>query len=224
MSAGTHGASDILTLGADWEAQDTAKATTRDRITAPKANGDIAASTTFGDSIEIVVPYIYIGAETLLAAALEAASANVGQLLATYLITAIDCDLSPLGDGKRAMINFTAVNGFSAASAIYKPSIEVLLTVGSIPDLLTNSDADSECTGAKYGISAPHGSDRAADGDIIRGATYGGEETLELDYYGIPTLTSTGWDDPSESERDSNSEYSGSSYSFVKGVDRYVAL
>jgi len=223
MSAGIHGAADILALGADWEAQDTAKATSRDRTTAPKANGDLAASTTYGDQIEISVPYIYIGAETDLAAALEAASANVGDLTGTYLITGVSCDLAPLGEGKRAMITFVAVSGFSAASAVFKPSVTVSLVVGAIPDILTNSDADSECTSAKYAIAAPFGTDRDADGEIIRGGTYGGEEVLDLEYYGIPTLVITGWDETSDSERTSNSDYSGSSYSLVKGVDRYVA-
>lgn len=223
MSAGTHGATDILALGADWEAQDTAKATGSDRATGSKANGDIDASTVYGAQIEITVPYIYIGAETDLAAALAAASANIGDLLATYLITGISCDLSPLASGQRAVINFTAVNGFSAASAVYKPSVTVSLVVGAIPDILANSDADSECVGATYGISAPFGTDRDAGGEIIRGATYGGEETLELEYYGIPTLVIAGWDQTNDSERTSNADYSGSSFSLIKGVDRFVA-
>lgn len=226
MSAGTHGATDILGLGADWEAQDTNLATTRDRISSPAANGDESASTTFGEQIEVAVPYIYVGAETDLGAALDAAlsavGVNVGQLAGTYLITGISVDLSPLAEGKRAMISFVVVNGFAAASAVYKPSVTISLVVGSIPDILTNSDADSELTSEKYAIAASHGTDRDADGEIIRGSTYGGSETLELEFYGVPTLVTTGWDIPSEASRDSNADYSASSFSLIKGLAREV--
>lgn len=224
MSAGTHGATDVFSLGSDWEPQTSSIATALEKATASGADGDIVAETTFGSNKTVSAPYIYVGAETALSAALDAAAsaagAQVGQKPGTYCITGISADLTPMGEGKRAVITFTGVDGFSADSNIYKPSITVTLTMGAIPDLLTNSDADSECTSAQYEISAPFGTDKDADGDILRGKTYGATETLSLGYYGVPTLVTTGWQQTSDTAEDSNSEYSTTSYSLSKGVTR----
>jgi hypothetical protein len=224
MSAGTHGASDIFGLGSDWEPQTSNKNTANEHADATGANGDVVAETTYGENVTVSCPYIYVGAETTLTAALDAidtaAGGHVGQQPGTYTITSIAVDLSPLGEGKRAVITFTGVDGFSADSEIYKPTITVTLTIGTIPDLLTNSDADSECTSATYTITAQYGTDADASGDILRGATYKGVETLALGYFGIPTLTTTGWQQTSATEDTSNSDFFRSSYAFMNGVDR----
>lgn len=223
MSAPTHAATDILGLGADWEPQNTTKATNHERSVATKANGDQLSSTTHGTNITITVPYIYIGAETTVAAALDADGCNVGEKPGDYIITGISIDFAPCGEGKKPVFNFSARGEFTAASNVFKPSVSMAMNPSAVPDILANGDADSECTSAVYSIQAGFGTDKNKTGVIIPGGSYGGEETLQLQYYGAPTLTDTGWDLTAEDSNNSNQEYSTTGYTYAKGVDRYVA-
>jgi len=202
MAAGSLGAVDYFSMGNNWEVQDSGKNTVPQRVTAPKADGDERASSTYGTEITVFSKFIYHGAETTLHAALSAANAaagcHVGQKPGTYLITHIEVDLDPLGRGEAAVITLHGVDGFSADSNIYQPSITVTISLGSIPDLLTNSDADSECISAKYSLQAFFGTNLNADATIRRGKTFGGAESIGMNYFGTPTLTTTGWDQMSE--------------------------
>lgn len=224
MGAGTLGATDYFSMGSDWEVQESGLNTINQRATAPKANGDLRASSVFGQEVVVFSKFIYTGAQTTLAAALTAANSgsgcHVGQKPGTYLINQVEVDLDPLGRGERAPITLFGVNGFSADSEIFQPSIDVTLSLGSIPDLLTNSDADSECTSAKYTLQAFFGTNLAAAATILRGATYGGAESIGMNYFGDPTLTTTGWDQMSANALGYVSDYSKMDYAFVKGVSR----
>lgn len=221
MSAPTFGATDVLSLGADWEAQASSPTTTKDRAEATGNDGDRIASSTYAALQSGTVSYIYIGAETDFASALDAASCNVGQAPNSLCVTQIEIDYAPCAEGKKALVTFSFRDDISSASNTYSPTISLPVNPSGVPDLLTNGDADSECTSAKYTIRCEAGQDRGDDGAIIAGATYHGEEQLDLEFYGTPSLTSTGWDDTTNpGAADSNSEYSTSSYVFVKGLTR----
>jgi hypothetical protein len=221
MSATGLGGTDVLDLGADWESQGKNEATNKDRVEATGNDGDCIASIVIGTLKSGTVSYIYIGAETDFASAFDAAGCNAGQAPNSLCVTQIDVDYSPCAEGKKALVTFSYRGDIDSASNTYSPTISLPVNPSGIPDLLTNSDGDSECTSAKYTIRCDAGQDRGSAGAIIAGATYHGEEQLDLEFYGIPTLISSGWDgttDPGES--DSNSQYSTSSYSFVKGLTR----
>jgi hypothetical protein len=221
MSATAFGASDVLSLGADWEPQNKNETTAYERAEATGANGDRIASSTHAALQTGTCPYIYTGAETDFSTALTAASAHVGQAANSLLVNQIEIDYAPCAEGKKPVVTFSYRNDITAASNVYLPSISLTTTAATVPDLLANGDADSECTSAKYTIRCEVGQDRDADGAIIAGATYHGEEQVDLEFYGVPTLTSTGWDAiTNPGATDSNAEYSTSSYSFVKGILR----
>ena len=221
MSAPVHAAADVLSMGSDWEAQNKSEATNKDRAEATKADGDFLASDPYGSLKTGTVSYIYIGSGASLSAALVTANAWPGQIKNSLLITQVDVDYAPCAQGQKPMVTFSYRGDITTESAAWISSLTLPLGTGAVPDLLTNSDADSECTSAKYTIKCEVGVNRGDDGEIIAGLPYHGEETLELEYYGIPTLTTTGWDDTTNpGAADSNTEYSTSSYSFVKGVTR----
>ena len=221
MSATTFGASDVLTLGADWEPQNKNESTAHERAEATGANGDRIASTTHAPLKSGTCPYIYIGVETSFLAALTAADAHVGQVLNSLLITQIEIDYAPCAEGKKPVVTFSYRDDITSDSSVYLPTVTLPTAGYTIPDLLANGDADSECTSAKYTIRCEVGQDRDADGAIIAGATYHGEEQIDLEFYGIPTRTTTNYDDVTDpGATDSNAEYSTSSYSFVKGLLR----
>ena len=150
----------------------------------------------------------------------SAAGANPGEHTGTYVVTEVEVDLDPMAEGKRPMISFTGLSGLAADSEVYVPSIAVSLVVGAIPDLLTNSDGNSECISARYAISCQLGSDNNADGTVRRGAAYFGQETLRLAYFGTPTLDATGWDIGDKDEGNSNDGFNGEVYTYTKGVTR----
>ena len=221
MSATAFGGSDVLTLSTDWESQGKSESASPDRAEATGANGDSIASSTFAELQTGSCPYLYIGAEATFLAALTAASAHVGQAANSLLITQIEIDYSPCAVGKKPIVTFSYRNDITTSSNVFLPTATLTTTAFTIPDLLANADGDSDCTSAKYTIRCEVGQDRDADGAIIAGATYHGEEQLDLEYYGVPTLTADGWDDVTDpGTNDSNSEYSTSSYSFVKGLSR----
>ena len=220
MTAPLRGATDIFGLGSDWESQGAAKNETSQRATWTKANGDIGGDDTFGEDEKVTCSYIYIGSATNFGAAFDSAGCNVGEKPGSYLITKISIDYKPCSEGKRPVVTFEGVSGYSGDSNIYKPSLTLPTTPGEVPDLVTNSDSSSEVTEADYSITVNYGDDEAANGDIIRGGTYGAEEAVNLKYYGIPTLATTGWSVTSSSQDDSPKDYSTSSYALVRGVAR----
>jgi len=226
MAAGVFGATDVFALGTDWEPQSSSITTALEHASASGADGDIVAETTYGTNKQVSCPYVYVGALANLALALDAAyaaaGAHVGQFTGTYIITQIEVDLSPMAEGKKPMVTFTGVNGFAASSNIYKASALVLFSPAcAIPDIIANSDSDSELTSETYTISAQFGTDATKLGEIIRGCTFGGVETLALGYFGIPTLATTGWQVTNEpAAEETATGYSTSSYAMTRGVTR----
>ena len=222
MGATAFGATDVLSLGADWEAQDSSQSAAPERAEATGANGDKIASSTYAELNSGTVSYIYIGAETAFPAALVAASCGVGQAPNSLLVNQIEIDYAPCAAGKKPVVTFSFRNDITSDSATYVPSLATLTTTAfTVPDLFANGDADSECTSAKYTIRCEVGQDRGDDGAIIAGQTYHGEEQVDVEYYGTPTLTTTNWDDVTDPGlADSNAGYSTSSYSFVAGITR----
>lgn len=227
MAAPTRQANDLFLLGADWEPQSSSNTTPQNRATSTKANGDIDLSSVYGAVENVSVPYKYIGAETDFSDALAAASARVGEVTAgDYIVTGISIDYSVAGEGQLPIITVTGRDKPGTwepdytCDPIYDASIALPAQPCGIPDLLTNSDADSELTSETYTLEAQIGIDIDADGDEIGMGLYGAEESLALSFYGEPTLTATGWDLTNTDKATSGTEYSTTGYSYVKGLER----
>lgn len=201
MPAPVHGATDILSLGADWEPQGSDGSKTDTRITAGGNDGDIVAEKAITETNAGTCRYIYIGAETAFAAAILAAAAWCGMVKNSLLITGIGIDYSPCAQGKRPLVTFTFRDGPTAATHHYLTTL-VLPTYAAggvnVPDILTvvpgTPPAASETTNNQWGLTAQFGEDLDKDGEFLAGETYAGEETLNITTVGIPTsVTSTGW-------------------------------
>jgi hypothetical protein len=227
MSAPTRLAVDTFVLGSDWEAQSATTTTSDNRATSTLANGDIDNEDTYGTVESSSTPYKYIGAETDFDAALTAASARVGEVTAGDLIVSgISIDYSTSGEGQKPVLTMTGRDKPGtwtpdySCDPIYSPSVSLPTEPCGVPDLLANSDPDSEATSATYSMEAQIGVDVDSAGEEIAMGMYGAEETIALSYYGEPTLTSTGWLQTSKEDASSGTEYSTTGYTFIKGLQR----
>jgi len=197
MAAPVFGASDVLSLGADWEPQGSDGALNLTRATASGNDGDIVAEKGHNTINSGTATYIYIGAETAFAAAILAAAAWVGMVKNSLLITGIGIDYSPCAAGKRPLVAFTFRDGPTTANHHYLTALVLptYVAVGvNVPDILTITGGDAETTNNQWGLTAQFGEDLDKDGEFLAGETYAGEETLNITTVGIPTsVTSTGW-------------------------------
>jgi hypothetical protein len=222
MAAPAFGATDVLSLGADWEPQGYDEATAQARATAAGNEGDIIAESAYNSVKSGTARYIYIGAETTYGAALTGADAHPGKYLSTaaVVVTGVEVDYSPVASGQREVCTFTYRAGPSADCLVYTVALATLATKPTaVPDLVTNSDsANSECTSARYSIQAQFGESLDKDGAFLAGTTYGGEETLTLEYVGTPTLVTTGWIATSDGDAKSNTGYNTTPVTLVRKI------
>jgi hypothetical protein len=197
MAAPAHGATDVLTLGADWEPQGSDGAKSLTRITAGGNDGDIVAEDGITATNAGTARYIYIGEETAFAAACTAAACWPGMVLNSLLITGMAIDYTPCAQGKRPVVTFTFRDGPTSADHHYLTALVLPTSVAggvTVPDLLTLTAGDSETTNNQWGLAGTFGEDLDKDGEFLAGELYGGEETINLTTVGVPTsVTSTGW-------------------------------
>ena len=197
MAAPVFAASDVLSLGADWEPQGSDGAKNLTRATASGNDGDIVAEVGHNTINSGTATYIYIGEETAFAAAILAAAAWVGMVKNSLLITGIGIDYSPCAAGKRPLVAFTFRDGPTSATHHYLTTLVLPTYVAgsvNVPDILTIAGGDAEVTNNQWGLTAQFGEDLDKDGEFLAGETYGGEETLNITTVGVPTsVTSTGW-------------------------------
>ena len=233
MAAPVFGTTDVLALGADWEPQGNSPTSASTRATATGPDGDQVASTTHNEVESGTATYIYIGAETNFPAALAAASADVGDVVdtATLIITGVSVDYSPCASGQRPVATFTYRDGPTAASATYVSALGAALptyvaSTPTVPTILSVTGGDAEVQSSSWSLQAQFGEDLDKDGEFLAGETYNGEETINLQFVGLPTsITSTGYDQTSGPGSNtggtaSNTAYTTNSYTFVKGITR----
>ena len=233
MAAPVFGVTDVLGLSTGWEPQGASATSAGTRATASGNDGDIVASTVHNEVESGTATYIYTGAETNFPAAIAAASADVGDVVATntLLITGYSIDYSPCASGKRPTITFSFRDGPTSATATYVSSLSTTLPTYTastpvVPDPLAVIAGDAETTNAQYGLSAQFGEDLDKDGEYLAGETYAGEETVSMTFVGDPTsITSTGWDQTGGPGATvggdlGNSAYDSNTYTFVKAVTR----
>jgi hypothetical protein len=233
MSAPAYGATDILGLGADWEPQGSEGSESRSPLRAGSSNGDFSAETAITPTQTGTARYIYIGAETGMIAALAAANALPGQIVATNTLTilSVAIDYSPCAAGERPLVTFSFRDGPTAAPAtpFWYTSALTLPTYTAanvlVPTLLTVTAGSAECVSAQWSLACQMGQTNDKDGDFLAGQCYGGLETVNLSFVGVPTsITSTGWvvtqNVASGISNTSNADYPPTAYKFERKVAR----
>lgn len=234
MAAPVFGATDVLGLGSDWEPQGNSPTSASTRATAAGANGDVVAEKIHNLTENGTATYIYIGAETDFITALVAANALPGQLADTdtLIITGVSVDYSPCASGQRPIATFTYRDGPTAAPATpfwYTSALTLPTYVAAnlvVPTLLTVTGGDAECQNCNWSLMCQFGESLDKDGDFLAGDCYGGEETVNLTFVGLPTsITSTGWLQTSgpgvnTGANATNTGYGTNAYTFVRKVTR----
>jgi hypothetical protein len=218
------GQTDVLSLGADWEPQTDSGAESKTRATATNGKGTIVAENTHGAVSTRTAVYIYTGAETDIAAAIDAANANPGQAVNSLLILSVSVGYADCKAGKLPKVSFEYTDQRTTDSRIFKPTVTLPSYAAGdpeVPTILTATLGDAVMDDCTYRIGCQIDPDIDKDGDIMGGETFGGEESLELSMTGVPTsITSTGWQITSTGAPSAlaNTSYPKSAYSFVKGV------
>jgi hypothetical protein len=225
----TFGQTDVLALGAGWVPQSDSGAQSATRVTATNGKGTIIAENTHGAVSTRTAVYIYDGAETDIADAIDAAGANPGQAVNSLLILSVSVGYADCKSGKLPKVSFEYTNQRTTDSRIFKPSVTLpSYAAGNpeVPTILTATLGDALMDDCTYRISCQIDPDMDKDGDVLGGETFGGEEALDLASTGvISSITSTGWQQTSIGAPSAlgNTAYPKAAYSFVKGVAPYVA-
>jgi hypothetical protein len=235
MAAPVFGASDVLALGSGWEPFESSGSGSQQRATATGDDGDIVAESAFDAQQIGQVSYHYTGAEVAFIAAFAAATCWPGYLKESKLfILGVGIDYNPCAQGELPVVTFDVTNGpvTAAPTPFWYTTALVLPTYTAaniiIPTLLSVTAGDAECNSCQWGIRCNHGRTLNKDGAYLAGRGYGGEETLNLSFVGVPTsITSTGWINtalaPADIALRSNTGYPSVSYSFTRKVARQTA-
>jgi len=132
------------------------------------------------------------------------------------------------------MVTFSFRNGPTAAPATpywYKTDLVLPTYVSAnliVPPLFTVSAGDAELQSCKWSLSIQFGEDLDKDGAFLAGNGYGGEETVNHRWVGVPTsITSTGWiktgGNASGIAASANTSYPTNDYTFVRKVTRVTS-
>ncbi len=233
MTAPVFGVTDQLGLGSDWEPQGISPSSSGTRAVAAGGKGDEIASTVHNTIEAGTMRYIYKGAETNFPAAFAADSCDVGDIVKTntLMITSIAIDYSPCAAGKRPMVTFTWRDGPTVAGNIYVSALAAALPTYvaggvEIPTILTCVLGDADIQTSQWSLMSQFDPDLDRVGEFLSGENFGGLETIDLTFVGLPTsITSTGYDQVTGPGATTGAEASGISYGtnayqFVKGITR----
>lgn len=189
-------------LGANWEWQEGESNEAKEKVYASGNDGDYVAGTTHGAHVTGNETYIYIGTVAAYGGTAGALGTNVpGAYMGTAAVQLLDLeiDFGDCAQGKREKVKFGFSGGPTAGPHVYRPSLVAseLPTKqenAGIPAVFANANATSKTIKAVYKISCQEGRDADKIGDYLCGAVYAGEEELELEHVGLPSLTvPAGW-------------------------------
>jgi len=210
-------ATDIFSLSGDFVAQSSSNDTQKTRASAKGADGDEVASNAHDTKNAISCTYLYKATSGDIAVT----NLYIGKVTGGYHIDQIVVAYSNAG---WPMITVTGHNHGTAAHAdgsnvMVKPSLTLPAGFGC-PELFTNGGATSSIVSATYTLSAEHTDVLDKDGEHLAGDNHGGMETVAAQYYGTPSLTTTGWDVTSSNAQDSNSDFDQVSISATRAITR----
>lgn len=223
------GATDVYSMGANWQVQSASEGDNDQLAQAQGSNGDVIAEETYGQSLAKSATYKYTGTTDLWYDSSDTAgalySALPGNVKNSILITSVNVVYGNSGDGLWPTVTFEGTNWDTQAvttdSNKYFPTID--LPAGpNCPELLTNGDTSGEnvAIAASYTISAEVAEVLDTDGDHAIEATYNGNEELSLTHLGAPTLTTTGWKVTSVTDNDENTDYPTTETTASKALTR----
>jgi hypothetical protein len=94
-----------------------------------------------------------------------------------------------------------------AACAEYTPSLDEILCGFGCAEIFANAGAASSIVSYTYTIAVEHKDVNGKDGNHLAGDNAGCMETVQAQYYGVPTLTTTGWVVTASTPADSNADF-----------------
>lgn len=213
-------ATDIFDLGGDFEPQSSGSDVQSTRESAKGANGDEVASALHDAKTVVSCPYLYKAASGTI---------DVSDLYIGKVCTSghhIDGFTVAYTNNGWPLVTVTGHNHGANAHAdggMVEIASALELPAGfGCPELFTNGGAASSCVSATYTLSAEHQDVQGKDGNHLAGDNRGGMETVAATYYGVPTLTTSGWDVTTTNSTDSNADFDQTAVSATRAAARTV--
>ena len=219
IAVGGIAATDILALGGDWHPQTQNLDSQLTRESAKGATGDEVASASHGAKTQGSVTYIYTGAGTL--GIIDMSGLAIGKVLGGQAVDSITAAFSnnTWPTFTIGYHNHTANEHADGSMVEITPTVDLPAGFGCA-DLFTNAGATSSCVSASYTLSAEHKDVDDSDGNHLAGDYFGATETVTAQYYGVPTLTTTGFVVTSSNASDSNADFDQVNISATRGIAR----
>lgn len=217
IAVGGIAATDVFALGGDFEPQTSGSDLQLTRAALPGGNGDEVASALHDSKTVISQTYKYKAAS----GDITVADLYIGKVSGGYHIDGFQVAYSNT-DWPTVTVtghNHTANAHEDDGLVWIKPSLTLPAGFGC-PELFTNAGAASSCVSANYTLSATHKDVMGKDGNHLAGDNYGGLETVTATYYGVPSLTTTGWDVTSTNSTDSNADFDQTAISATRKITR----
>lgn len=211
-------ATDIFSLGGDFVAQSSSTDDQQTRASAKGANGDEVAYKEHDGKTSVSCTYLY----KAVSGSIVVTALYIGKVSGGYHIDQIQVAYS---NNNWPIVTVTGHNHDANAHVdadlvMIKPSLTLPAGFGVCPGLFANANADSSCISANYTLSAEHTDINGCDGNHLVGDNHGGMETVQATYYGVPTLTTTGWVLTSDAASDSNADFDQTSINATRAVTR----
>ena len=214
-------ATDVFALGGDFEAQDSSIDAQATRASAKGANGDEVANQLHDHKTAVNCNYLYKAAS----GSIDVDDLYIGKVSGGYHIDQIQVAYSSTSWPKVTVTGHNHDDNPHADASMVeiKPSLTLPAGWGVCPGLFANSSLVSSCVSANYTLSANHVDVLDCEGEHLAGDNSDGMEAVTAQYYGVPTLTLTGWQQTSDNATDSNADFDQTSINVTRAVARYVA-
>jgi len=210
-------ATDVFALGGDFDPQTSSVDTQLTRVAAMNNLGDEAISGTHDSKTQVTCTYKY----TAEAGDILLTELHIGKVSGGYHMDNIQVTYA---NNDWPTITITGHNHTTAAhvdTEMVEYACSLTLPAGfGCTDLFVNGEATSSCVSATYTLAAEHTDVLDIDGEHLAGDNHGGTENVTAQYYGTPSLTTTGWDVTSSNASDSNSDFDQVAVNATKGLAR----
>jgi len=212
-------ATDIFSLGGDFEPQSSGADTQLTRAAAQGGNGDEVVSALHDSKVSVTCPYLYKAASGNIAVT----SLYIGKVSGGYHIDGFQVAYSNTGWPMVTVTghNHTANPHVDVGMVEIKPVLTLPAGFGCA-DLFADTGAASSCVSANYTLSATHKDVQGKVGNHLAGDNMNGQEVITATYYGVPTLATTGYDVTSTNLTDSNADFDQVAISATAAVAREV--
>jgi len=212
-------ATDLFSLGANFDAQSSSDSDMQDFASVADANGDVGGgceSAGENDRNEYSCPYGYCGSDIV--TDLGTVLTTFGEVVDSKALTELTVNFRLDAYPELTLTGHQHDNNAHTALDNADVSSVIPASTGGVgcPDIWTNADTDSSPISVTVRFSLEHVDRNDADNQHWVGANKNFRVDVTAEYIGTPSLTTTGWKVDSVVSNDSNAEMDTTVYTAHK--------